>query len=76
MALYLALNRGEPLGSPGAASLSERLGLNATREVWDPAAGRRLLHLRPCTADEQSALEHALACLVWQEVPWRSRAAM
>ncbi len=76
MALYLALNWGEPLGSPNAAPLSERLELNANREIWDPAAGRRLLTLRPRTADEQGALEHALACIVWQERPWRSRAAM
>ncbi len=39
MALYLALNRGEPLGSPDAAPLSERLELNANREIWDPAPG-------------------------------------
>ncbi len=46
MALYLALNRGEPLGSPNAAPLSERLQLNANREIWDPAPGRRILTLR------------------------------
>ncbi len=76
MALYLALNRGEPLNAPDATPLSERLELNANREIWDPAPGRRLLTLRPRTADEQGALEHALACIVWQEGPWRSRAAM
>ncbi len=53
MALYLALNRGEPLGSPDAAPLSERLELNTNREIWDPAPGRRLLTLRPRTTDEQ-----------------------
>ncbi len=47
MALFLALNRGEPLDSPNAAPLSERLELNDNREVWDPAPGRRLHHLRP-----------------------------
>ncbi len=76
MGPYLALNRGEPLDAPNATSLSERLELNANREIWDPAAGRRLLTLRPRTAEEQGALEHALACIVWQEIPWRSRAAM
>ncbi len=45
MALYLALNRGEPLDAPNAAPLSERLELNANREIWDPAPGQRLLHL-------------------------------
>ncbi len=72
MALYLTLNRGELLSSPDAAPLSERLELNANREIWDPAPGRRLLTLRPRTADEQGALEHALSCLVWQERLWRS----
>ncbi len=76
MALFLALNRGEPIGSPDALPLPERLERNANREVWDPAPGRRLLTLRPRTAEEQGALEHALACIVWQEVPSRSRAAM
>ncbi len=76
MALYLALNRGEPLGSPGAAPLSERLERNANRELWDPTPGRRLLTLRPRTADKQTALEDALAGVVWQEVPSRSRAVM
>ncbi len=76
MSLYLALNRGEPIDAPGALSLSERLEANADRTVWDPAPGRRLLHLQPRTAEEQGALEHALACIVWQEVPSRSRAAM
>ncbi len=36
IALFLALNRGEPLGSPDAAPLSEWLELNANREIWDP----------------------------------------
>ncbi len=76
MALYLALNRGEPLDAPDALPLHERLERNANREVWGTAAGRRLLTLRPRTAEEQGALEHALACIVWQETPWRSRAAM
>ncbi len=76
MALYLALHRGEPLDSPDTAPLSERLELNRNREIWDPTPGQRLLTLRPRTADEQGALEHALACIVWQEGPWRSRAAM
>ncbi len=76
MAIYLATNRGEPLDTPGALPLSERLERNANREIWDPAAGRRLLTLRPRTTEEQGALEHALACIVWQEAPWRSRAAM
>ncbi len=47
MALYLALNRGEPLNSPNAAPLSECLELNVNWEIWDPALGRRLLYLRP-----------------------------
>ncbi len=76
MGLYLALNRGEPLNAPDATSLSERLERNANREVWDPAPGRRLLTLWPRTAEEQGALEHALACIVWQERPSRSRAIM
>ncbi len=76
VALYLALHRGEPLDAPDAAPLSERLELNRNREIWDATPGRRLLTLRPRTAEEQGALEHALACIVWQEVPWRSRAAM
>ncbi len=76
VALYLALHRGEPLDSPNTAPIAERLELNANREIWDPAPGRRLLTLRPRTAEEQGTLEHALACLVWQERPWRSRAAM
>ncbi len=76
MALYLALHRGEPLDAPDAAPISERLELNRNREIWDPTPGRRLLALQPRTAEEQGALEHALACVVWQERPWRSRAAM
>ncbi len=76
MALYLALNQGEPLGSPDATPLSERLELNANREIWDPTPGRRILTLRPRTADEQTALEDTLAGVVWQEHPWRSRAIM
>ncbi len=76
VALYLALNRGEPLDAPNAATISERLELNRNREIWDPVPGRRLLTLRPRTAEEQGALEHALTCVVWQEAPWRSRAAM
>ncbi len=76
MALYLALHRGEPLDAPDAAPLSERLQLNANREIWDPAPGRRLLTLRPRTAAEQTALEDTLTGVVWQEAPWRSRAAM
>ncbi len=76
MGLYLAHNRGESLDNPNAAPISERLELNANREIWDPSPGRRLLTLRPRTAEEQGALEHALACIVWQEGPWRSRAAM
>ncbi len=67
MGLYLALNRGEPLDDPNALPLTERLERNANREVWHTAAGRRLLTLRPQTAEEQGALEHALACIVWQE---------
>ncbi len=72
MSLYLALDRGEPLDTPNALPLSERLERNADRSVWDPAPGQRLLHLRPQTTDEQGALKHALSCIVWQEEPWRS----
>ncbi len=76
MALYLTLNQGEPLGSPNSAPLVERIAANAQREIWDPAPGRRLLHLQPQTADEQGALEHALSCIIWQEGPWCSQAAL
>ncbi len=76
MALYLALHRGEPLDAPDAMPLAERLQRNANREIWSASPGRRLLTLRPRTAEEQGALEHALACIVWQEVPWRSRSIM
>ncbi len=76
VALYLALNRGEPLDAPDALPLAERLERNANREIWSAAPGRRLFTLRPRTAEEQGALEHALACIAWQEVPWRSRAVM
>ncbi len=76
MALFLALHWGEPFGTPDSASLSERLERNTNREIWDPAPERRLLTLQPRTTDEQGALEHALSCIVWQERPWCSRAAM
>ncbi len=76
MDLYLAIERGEQLDAPDATPLVEQLNANAQREIWDPAPGRRLSHLQPQTADEQDALEHALSCLVWQERPWCSRAAL
>ncbi len=76
MDLYLATERGEPLDSPNTTPLHECLEANSQREIWDPASGRRLHQLRPRTADEQGALEHALSCIVWQERPWCSRAAL
>ncbi len=76
MDLYLAIERGERLNAPNATPLVEQLNAKAQREVWNAAPGKRLLHLQPQTADEQATLEHALSCLVWQERPWRSRAAL
>ncbi len=76
MDLYLALNRGEPLNDPGALPLNEQILANQERRVWDPAVGSWVRDLQPRTADEQSALEHALSCVVWQEGPWCSHAAL
>ncbi len=45
MDLYLAIKQGEPLDAPDATPLVERLDANTQREIWDPAPGRRLLHL-------------------------------
>ncbi len=44
MALYLALNRGEPLDSPDAAPLSKRLELNANREIWGSRPRSKATH--------------------------------
>ncbi len=45
MDLYLTYNRGEPLDSPDALPLNERLHANREREIWDPAAGSWVHHL-------------------------------
>ncbi len=59
-----------PRPYPSALSVTptERYGTQLQDEGYLPFG--------PRTAEEQGALEHALACNVWQEAPWRSRAAM
>ncbi len=53
-----------PYRSGSSSTPIERYGI--------PPPRGRILTLRPRTADEQTALEDALAGVVWQETPWRS----